>query len=415
MELSTTHNLNDLRPTAIDLFAGAGGLGLGFMLGGFDVPLSVEIDQWACDTLRYNHPKMGVLQADIRDYQDSASIKQICPQRPDVIIGGPPCQGFSIAGPAKKDPSDPRNSLFTNFARWVEVLQPQIFVMENVKGILGRKNGDGQKVITIVKQVFSELGYQLDEVWVLNAAHYGVPQIRERIFIVGHRLNKEIEPPPPICDLGVLRAEQAQLDLAHKLDLQPPVSLWDAISDLPPLEAGKGKEEQAYMAEPINDYQQWVRKDSKALYNHVAMSHSKRLVERFKHIQCGMSVSDVPVEHGARQRSGNGIMSESLYDQNNRRLFPDKPSHTIAAAFYANFLHPFQHRNLTAREGARAQSFPDSYRFMGKKTVVSQKLLHREGRFTEKFLCQYNQIGNAVPPLLAQAIAIHLKQALNHG
>ena len=92
MELSTTYNSNNLRPIAIDLFADAGGLGLGFMLGGFDVPLSVEVDQWACDTLRYNHPKMGVLQSDIRDCQDSASIKQICPQRPDIIIGGPPCQ-----------------------------------------------------------------------------------------------------------------------------------------------------------------------------------------------------------------------------------------------------------------------------------------------------------------------------------
>ena len=100
-----------------------------------------------------------------------------------------------------------------------------------------------------------------------------------------------------------------------------------------------------------------------------------------------------------RTRNGNGKLSHRAYDQNNRRLHPHKPSHTIAASFYANFIHPFQHRNITAREGARAQSFPDKYRFMGKKTTPSHKLLQREGRLDDKYLCQYNQIGNAVPPL----------------
>ena len=143
------------------------------------------------------------------------------------------------------------------------------------------------------------------------------------------------------------------------------------------------------------------------------MSHSRRLVERFKHIGWGQSISDVPEEHGARRRNGSGELSQGGYDQNNRRLRPDKPSHTIAASFYANFLHPYQHRNLTAREGARLQSFPDQYRFCGKKTVVSQKLLHREERFDEKHLCQYNQVGNAVPPHLARAVAQAVSNALS--
>jgi len=148
------------------------------------------------------------------------------------------------------------------------------------------------------------------------------------------------------------------------------------------------------------------------LYNHVAMRHSKRLVERFKHIGWGESSSNVPKEHMPRTRSGNGKLSKQAYDQNNRRLHPYKPSHTIAASFYANFVHPFQHRNITAREGARIQSFPDWYRFMGKKTIVSHKLLQREGRIEEKHLCQYNQIGNAVPPLLAKAIAERVREAI---
>jgi DNA (cytosine-5)-methyltransferase 1 len=111
-----------------------------------------------------------------------------------------------------------------------------------------------------------------------------------------------------------------------------------------------------------------------------------------------------------RTRNGNGKISRQAYDQNNRRLHPYKPSHTIAASFYANFVHPFQQRNITAREGARLQSFPDWYRFMGKKTTPSHKLLKREGRSDDVHLCQYNQIGNAVPPLLAKAIAIHLRK-----
>lgn len=399
------------RPITIDLFAGAGGFGLGFEMAGFSVPLSVEIDAWACDTLRHNRPNMTVIQQDIRDLNTASSVKDICHFKPDIVIGGPPCQGFSIAGPAQKDPKDPRNSLFINFAEWICFLQPKAFVMENVKGLLSRKNIEGTKVTDIIKETFENLGYFV-EVWSLNAAEYGVPQIRERIFIVGNKRGKELGTPPKTHSLDLLHINSSQLSIFACMGLLPAISLWDAISDLPPLNAREGEEEQPYISEPLNNYQSWIRNGSKTLYNHVAMDHSQRLVERFKHIKWGESSSDAPKEHGARRRSGNGELSEISYDQNNRRLNPYKPSHTIAASFYANFLHPFQHRNLTAREGTRVQSFPDTYRFLGKKTVVSHKLLHREERFDEKFLCQYNQVGNAVPPILAKAIALHLQEKL---
>jgi DNA (cytosine-5)-methyltransferase 1 len=397
------------RPIAIDLFAGAGGFGLGFELGGFHVPISLEVDDWACDTLRHNHRNMTVLHGDIRDYFTSAMIKSACGITPDIIIGGPPCQGFSIAGPAQKDPKDPRNSLFQNFAQWVEVLKPKVFVMENVKGLLSRKNADGESVIEIVKRTFEQLGYSV-EVWILNAAAYGIPQVRERIFIVGHTGQGDIGEPEPSHTLDKHKLNGHTRSLAAQEIKKPALTLWEAISDLPELEAGEGEEEQGYkQTEFLTPFQSWARGKGNMLYNHVAMEHSKRMVERFKHIRWGESSSDVPTEHGARKRNGNGDLSGTKYDQNNRRLHPEKPSHTIAASFYANFVHPYQHRNLTAREGARIQSFPDSYRFMGKKTVVSHKLLHREERFEEKYLCQYNQVGNAVPPLLAKAIAEHLK------
>jgi DNA (cytosine-5)-methyltransferase 1 len=400
-----------LQPIAVDLFAGAGGLGLGFKMAGFSIPLSVEIDTWACDTLRYNHPSMTVIQCDICHFNTESNVKEICTFKPDIIIGGPPCQGFSIAGPAYKDPKDPRNSLFINFAQWISFLQPKAFIMENVKGLLSRKNGEGIKVIDLIKKTFEELGYFV-EIWLLNAAEYGVPQIRERVFIVGNNRGKLMGYPPKSHSINDSSCNHLQLSILPDQQLFPALTLWDAISDLPPLNAREGQEELPYSLASQNPYQDLLRKGSQTIYNHVAMDHSQRLVERFKQIKWGESSADVSKEYGARRRSGNGELSGQTYDQNNRRLFPYKPSHTITASFYANFLHPFQHRNLTAREGARIQSFPDSYRFSGKKTVVSHKLLHREQRFDEKFLCQYNQIGNAVPPLLAKAIALHLKKKL---
>ncbi len=401
------------QPIAIDIFAGAGGFGLGFKMAGYSVPLALEIDAWACDTLRYNHPKMLVLQHDIRDYCTEDSVKKVCIFKPDVIIGGPPCQGFSIAGPAHKDFQDPRNSLFLEFARWIDYLKPKAFIIENVKEILSRKNSDNLKVIDIIQSTFIELGYFV-EVWLINALNYGVPQSRERVFIVGNTSGKKIGIPTISHSLKLYNDRgNRQLSLLETETLNPAINLWDAISDLPLLNAREGQEEQSYICDPQNSYQTWIRDNSDVLYNHVAMEHSARLVERFKHIKWGESSSDVPQEHKPRRRSSNGELSSHCYDQNNRRLNPYEPSHTITASFYANFLHPFQNRNLTAREGARLQSFPDQYRFLGKKTVVSQKLLHREKRFDEKFLCQYNQIGNAVPPLLARSIALHIKEKLN--
>ena len=136
------------------------------------------------------------------------------------------------------------------------------------------------------------------------------------------------------------------------------------------------------------------------------MKHTQRLIERFSHMTWGQSVSDITDDRlKQRKRNGNGAVSESPYDQNNRRMHPNKICHTITATFYGNFVHPYKNRNFTAREGARIQSFPDTYVFLGKPTVVSKKLLMKEGRTGEAYLCQYSQIGNAVPPLMAKAIA----------
>jgi len=393
----------------VDLFAGAGGFGLGFHLAQYRAICALEIDKWAVNTLRVNYGEnANIVEGDIRDIHSRDEIRRICSGIPDVIIGGPPCQGFSIAGPAQKDPKDPRNSLFKDFARWVECLEPQVFVMENVKGILSRRNAKGEKVINIIKKAFSDLGYWV-EVWRLNAVEYGVPQFRERVFIVGNRIGAQIGEPPKT---HYVASQNGQIELPEFGSLAPAVTLGEAILDLPEIEASEGEEEQPYTMEPQTNFQRWARGEQEILYNHVAMNHTRRLIERFKRIQWGQSIVDVPKTHRARKRSGNGVQSEIVYDSNNRRLDPQRPSFTIPAHFYSSFIHPYQHRNITAREAARLQSFPDSYRFMGKRTVVSSKLLERQGRHNENYLSQYNQIGNAVPPLLAKAIAEHILPVL---
>ncbi len=393
-----------------DLFTGTGGFGLGFHLAGYNLVCSVEKDKWAAETLRQNGIYDVVVEADIRTKNTKKQIENVCKVTPDIIIGGPPCQGFSVAGPArKKDPKDPRNSLFKDFARWVEHFDPQIFVMENVKGILTRKNAKQEMVIDIIQQTFEKLDYKV-EIWQLNAAYYGVPQIRERVFIVGHKLEEQIGVPPPT---HFIASQNDHDDPISYQNLCSAICINDAVSDLPYLDAGGGEEEQEYTDLPQSPYQKWARGQNSTLFNHVAMKHTQRIVERFKRIQNGELLANIPEEYKVRKRNGDGTLSDTEYDSNYRHLKPDEISYTIPASFYSSFIHPHQPRNITAREAARIQSFPDWYRIMGKRTIVSSKLLQKKGRHDEDYLSQYNQIGNAVPPLLAKAIAEHLLHLLN--
>lgn len=393
----------------LDLFAGAGGFGLGFRLAGdqFKLICSLEVDKWAIETLEANNTeKQKIIHDDIRNYNTREKILNACPKKPDIIIGGPPCQGFSVSGPAK-DPNDPRNSLFKNFAQWVEILQPRVFVMENVLGLLKRKNEKGEDVIEIIKDTFSRIGYKVT-VWELNAANYGVPQSRERIFIVGCSSGGVI-PKPPITHY--LPEEKKSLNGTAKT-LQKAITVIKAIGDLPKLQAGEGKEECVFKVLPKSEFQKQARAHNNVLYNHVTMAHTKRVIERYQHILDGLTLGEIPDVLQVRKRNGNGELSSVEYNQNYRHLKPHMVSYTIPASFYSNFVHPTQPRNITSREAARLQSFPDSYVFKGKRTQISSKLLQQLGKDDENHLSQYNQIGNAVPPLLAKAIANHLSDFL---
>ncbi|MHC1700365.1 MAG: DNA cytosine methyltransferase [Humidesulfovibrio sp.] len=360
----------------VDLFAGCGGFSHGFKLAGYNSIVAVEKDLWASETYAYNNPSVHVVTEDITtiDPRDlTISIADV-----DGIIGGPPCQGFSLSG--NRDSKDPRNSLFAEFVRFVDYFSPKFFVMENVLGLLSMKTKNRENVKDIISDEFCKVGYKVCTL-ILNACDYGVPQSRQRIFFVGVKANYPLNSRlllPPI--------KQASPQY---------VSLAAAISDLPLIEAGCGSEIQQYPMPPQNEFQALMRGGSLQVHNHVAMRHTQRLVDRFSTIGFGQSVKHVSEEHSQRKRGDANSISGKIFSQNNMRPYPDKPCPTVAASFQSNFIHPFHDRNFTAREGARIQSFPDTYIFKGKRTTMSW----------EKHLSQYQQIGNAVPPLLAKALA----------
>jgi len=362
----------------IDLFAGCGGLSHGFEMAGFDIPLAIEKDEWASETYRKNHPSTKVITGDITQIIDLDNLLDKNDLPIDGIIGGPPCQGFSLSG--NRDKNDPRNSLFMEFVRFVNFFKPKFFVMENVTGILSMKTKDNQNVKDLILSEYDKAGYNV-KICKLNAAEYGVPQARLRIVFLGIRKDlefneKDLGPVPFLFGENQITVEQA-------------------IMDLPQIESGQGCEIAEYGTTPQNDYQKWARSNSSSVYNHVAMKHTQRLIERFKNIDFGQSVADVDECHQQRKRGNASQISGKVYSQNNMRPYPDRPAPTVAASFQSNFVHPHHNRNFTAREGARLQSFPDRYIFYGKRTTMSW----------EKNVSQYQQIGNAVPPLLAKGIA----------
>jgi DNA (cytosine-5)-methyltransferase 1 len=385
----------------LDTFAGAGGFSLGFtQTKHFSVIGAIEIDQWAADTFKSNHYNSNVLVGDIQQYSKEFLLNTFS-NKPDIILGGPPCQGYSIANKKAGDPMDPRNTLFKEFIRLGQIFEPSLMIMENVPNLVKARTQDKILVADIIIKSLEDMGYFTYNT-ILNATDFGVPQIRKRWIVIASKVPLKQPFPKPTHTISEIH------NTLFTNDLQPTPSLWDAISDLPQIQACEGAEIMPYISAPKTDFQKMIRGKSDKIYNHVAMKHSRRMIERFAAMQCGDSIADVPEALRPIQRNGNGAISTQLYDQTNRKMYPNRPCHTIAASFYANFVHPFLNRNFTPREGARIQTFPDDYVFKGKPTVVSHKLLQREGRDAEKHLCQYNQIGNAVPPLLAKAIAQNL-------
>ena len=273
----------------------------------------------------------------------------------DVVIGGPPCQGFSQKG-QRKTIHDERNFLFKYYVSVVELVKPKYFVMENVPNLLTAEGGYFRHEI---EELFNKLGYSL-EYGVLNASDYGVPQNRRRAVIIGK-----------------LDGDAPKLPTPKRNN----VTIWDAISDLAYLESGEGSEEQEYKYPAESDYEKMLRKDSSKLFNHIATKHSPLALERLALIPPNAGREVLPEEH----------LTKSIYSGTWTRMKKDEISVTITTRFdtpsSGKFTHPFLNRAITVREAARIQSFPDNFHFVGNKGS------------------QMKQVGNAVPPLLAAAIA----------
>lgn len=373
----------------VDLFAGAGGLSYGFEKAGFDISLAVEKDAWAVETYIANHRNKNAIEADIHTLNEEFFEKY--KGNVDVVMGGPPCQGFSIAASNRRKENDDRNTLYRQFLRVVGILQPKIVLIENVKEIVNYKLPDGTKIVDDIGNFMSENEYYYD-FQVLNCRRYGIPQDRRRFFFLA--VKKEI------------LAEEYKLENLLERFITKEITFSEAIADLPIVRPKEFPEDATmeYTNESQNDYQRELRGNCSILSNHIPMQHTEKTIDKFKFLLSG-SESEMPEELLPRVRSHTDTVSYSKYSQNHRIIDGNKVSPTITASFYSSFIHPTQPRNLTVREAARIQTFPDDFVFKGKKTTLSKKLLAKKGIVEELHLDQFNQVGNAVPPKMAEHLA----------
>jgi DNA (cytosine-5)-methyltransferase 1 len=342
------------RPVAADVFAGPGGLSVGFKRAGYTIVFAADSNRHAAQTYRFNHPGIPTFETDVTRLtgRDVLSVAGLRRRQIHVLIGGPPCQGYSQAG--ARDPSHPANRLYKHFIRLGDEIGARLLVMENVPGV---QNVSGKAFIDSIKTFFARRGFQARD-FLLNAAAYGVPQNRRRVVFFGaphrSRIASKLAPPPDrfrvsLAGTGDENGSGETLPLARTVDV--------ALQGLPARASGEGKE-----------VDEW---EGVALYNHVAMKHSDEVVAKIREVN-----------------SGGGPISY-------RRLALGEPARTIISGHRALPVHPVEHRTITVREAARLQSFEDGFRFLGPR--AEQPL----------------QVANAVPPLLSEAIAEHVREWLS--
>lgn len=357
-----------MKLTCVDLFSGAGGLSRGFYDAGYEVVLGVDFDDAALKTFKANHGKAEAMKLDLYNHENINQIIDYLKNHDislDVLVGGPPCQGFSIAGP--RDMNDKRNSLYTAMVKLAERIQPRAIVLENVPGLLQTNDGIGAR--RIIKD-FGEIGYKMTPK-LLYAPDYGVPQMRKRVFFVGLlNSDNEFEFPNPTFD---------------KTNY---VTCEDAIGDLPSLQTEDGSiiygdEIQEYATEPLTSYQVQMRKNSEKVQNHIGSIPIEKTKKMIALVPEGKNYKSLPEEYRGMYK----------YHEALTRYHSKKPSNTINTGHRSHFHYKWD-RIPTVRESARLQSFPDDFVFYGNKSE------------------QYRQVGNAVPPILGEAVATKLKEYL---
>lgn len=351
----------------LDLFSGCGGFSYGFQDAGFDVVLGVDNAPQALKTFKYNHTNSEIFNLDLSQSRNLEKIINFLESKGgiDVIIAGPPCQGFSLTGARKEN--DERNKLFYAVFSISNLLKnkPKAIIIENVPGLAALYKGKAKEDI---ERHFREGGYSCNSK-VLYAPDYGIPQIRKRLFFVG------------------LKKEYGLFDFPESiLEKENYITCKDAISDLPTLEDNLGKEEMLYCTKYLSNYQKEMRTKSNKIYNHVGTKHTDLVKSVIAQVPEGGNHKDLP----------KGVGNSRKFNEAWTRYHSKKPSKTIDTGHRNHFHYKFN-RVPTVRENARLQSFPDNFIFTGSKTD------------------QYKQVGNAVPPLLGYHIAMKLKEVLKDG
>lgn len=337
----------------IDLFCGCGGLSRGFEMAGFEVKIAIDMWTDAVKTYNHNQGKTVAVCEDVHNWDDAFLESLVADGDVVGIVGGPPCQGYSTVG--TRDVNDPRNHLYKEYCRIVEKVRPDFFVIENVKGLTTLSGGAFRDDII---NRFSALGYNV-KFQILNAADYGVPQNRYRVFFVGMK-NDSFRFPTPF---------------------DKKVTTEEAIGDLPVL---SGTESVAsYSMDPQTDYQKVIRNGATTLLNHEGTNHSQQTIDIISMIKDGGKISDLPREYWEVRK----------YNKAFERMDSKGQSNTVDTG-HRNYFHYSQPRIPSVRENARLQSFQDDFEILGSKTS------------------QYKQVGNAVPPLLAYAVAKAIKDSL---
>lgn len=363
---------------AIDLFSGCGGLSLGFMKAGYTIKKAVEFDSPIANTYKLNHPEVEMIVDDIRNIDTTGIFKN---GDADIIIGGPPCQGFSMAGARIRHGfiDDPRNYLFKHYFNVVKEVRPRVFVMENVKGMQTMQNG---KIFEEILSIFSDsvaMGGTTYHLFhrVIKAVDFGIPQKRERLIIIGTTISNIL-----FDDLWEETKRDIEKEYPGYFDQ---VTVWDAIGNLPSVSQDGIVENPS----PVTNYQKYLSCNNNEITNHKQSNHSAKVIERMSKIGNGQNYTEL-------QEKINSIHSGSY-----GRLCWDEAAPTITTRFDTpaggRFTHPVENRTLSPREAARIQSFPDDFVFYGAKREISR------------------QIGNAVPPKISYFLARFIEKILKQG
>ena len=357
------------RPAAIDLFSGAGGLSLGFCKAGFEIVQAVENEPNASTTYRLNNPNTDLIEEDIQRLDPAICLRRVGLRSGELtaLIAGPPCQGFSESNRRTRTTTNPKNHLYKDFLRFLKVMRPMWMVFENVSGLRTLSHG---LILQLITEGCNDIGYKTESME-LDSAHYGVPQHRRRLFVIGNRAGLPVLFPTP----------------THGDGREPFVTVQEAISDLPVLENGASIDYLPYRngEQNLSTYQRAMRvvpPRTNCVQGNLVSRNGKKIIRRYLHIAPGQNWEAIP-----RRLLDNYEDPSRCHTGIYRRLEWDKPAGVIGNFRKNMLVHPSEHRGLSVREAARLQSFPDDYVFLGSIGFQQQ------------------QVADAVPPLLAEAVA----------